>query len=204
MFHLVYKITNLENNKYYFGVHSTKDMDDGYMGSGKLLKKDIKEFGIECFEREIIHIAETREEALLKEKELITVDVLKDENCYNLIFGGGAVRTIPEKRALFNKNAKQYTIREPKFKRFDEEYYYEFKLIKEFKFVPVGNRLHPFLDIVQPEFLLERVTEGYNNLYTNKATNKFVNMLNSTREGYYNNIIIHKKRWQDQQNIQKN
>jgi hypothetical protein len=204
MFHIVYKITNLQNDKYYFGVHSTKDIDDGYMGSGTLLRKDIKSFGIDCFEREILHIEETRELALLKEKELITVDVLRDQNCYNLIFGGGAVRTIPEKRALFNKNARQYVFKEPQFKKFDEEYYYEFQLIKEFKFVPVSNRLHPFLDIVQPEFLLPRVNECYNNLYTNKSADKFVNMLNSTREGYYNNIICYKKKWQDQQSTQKN
>ena len=34
-YHYFYKITNLLNNKYYYGVHSTNDLNDQYMGSRK-------------------------------------------------------------------------------------------------------------------------------------------------------------------------
>lgn len=32
-YHYFYKVINLLNNKYYYGVHSTNDLNDHYMGS---------------------------------------------------------------------------------------------------------------------------------------------------------------------------
>ena len=46
-----YKITNKINRKYYFGVHSTEDINDGYMGSGTVLAKAYKKYGIQNFEK---------------------------------------------------------------------------------------------------------------------------------------------------------
>ena len=53
-FHYFYKITNLNNGKYYYGVHSTTDLYDGYSGSGILLKTAYKKYGIENFTKNII------------------------------------------------------------------------------------------------------------------------------------------------------
>ena len=33
-FYTIYKITNKTNGKFYIGLHETKDLLDGYMGSG--------------------------------------------------------------------------------------------------------------------------------------------------------------------------
>lgn len=106
MYHLVYKVTNTVNDRYYFGVHSTLNIDDGYMGSGNLIKKDIKHYGVEKFEREVLYSFECRNEALDKEHELVTLDVLKDPLCYNLIIGGNrGYATVPQRRELFSRNA---------------------------------------------------------------------------------------------------
>jgi hypothetical protein len=84
MFYTIYKITNKINEKYYIGKHQTKNLDDGYMGSGKILIAAIKKYGLENFTKEILHILATEKEMNQKEKELVIVS----EETYNLCEGG--------------------------------------------------------------------------------------------------------------------
>ena len=84
MFYCVYKITNKINGKYYIGMHQTKDLQDDYMGSGKILKQAIKKYGVQNFYKEILHIFDNEEDMRNKEKELVVIC----ENSYNLCDGG--------------------------------------------------------------------------------------------------------------------
>ena len=84
----LYKITNKINGKYYIGVHETKNLDDGYMGSGKVLHEDYKKYGIENFEKEILEYFHSSKEMYQKEYEVVNEEFLELEETYNLICGG--------------------------------------------------------------------------------------------------------------------
>ena len=84
MFYTVYKITNNLNGKYYIGMHQTKKLDDGYMGSGKLIKLAIAKHGVENFSKEILHVFDNEEDMRAKEAELVVIS----EDSYNLCDGG--------------------------------------------------------------------------------------------------------------------
>lgn len=89
MFHYVYCTENLLNNKIYVGRHTTDDMNDGYMGSGKLLRASIEKYGIENFKKHILIMCETSEEACEYETAIVDENFILDENTYNLRLGGG-------------------------------------------------------------------------------------------------------------------
>lgn len=88
MYYYVYKVTNLQNNKYYIGVHQTKNINDGYLGSGKIIKQAVKRYGINMFKKDILHLCNTRKEMFQREREIVDEQILKDPLCYNLILGG--------------------------------------------------------------------------------------------------------------------
>ena len=86
--HYIYKTTCLVSNRYYIGMHSTCNLDDGYMGSGKRLRRSIRKHGIENHKKEIIKFFDTRELLIEGEKKAITPDMITDNNCMNLKGGG--------------------------------------------------------------------------------------------------------------------
>ena len=87
-FHYFYKITNKINGKFYYGVHSTNDLNDGYMGSGYGIRNAINKYGIENFTKEYLRFFDNREEMFLYEQQMVTKDLTKDPMCYNLTTGG--------------------------------------------------------------------------------------------------------------------
>jgi group I intron endonuclease len=87
-YHFIYKTTNLKNGNFYIGMHSTSNLEDGYLGSGNRLRRAIRKHGKENFKLEILELFESRENLANREKELVNEDLLKDPMCMNLKLGG--------------------------------------------------------------------------------------------------------------------
>lgn len=81
----IYKITNLTNGKMYIGRHKTDNLDDGYMGSGKLIVKAVKKYGKSNFRKEWLMFCEDEEELDYMEREY---KALRDEFDYYTSIGG--------------------------------------------------------------------------------------------------------------------
>lgn len=111
----VYKTVNLVNSKYYIGVHKTSDPQDDYLGSGKLLNRAIRKYGVGNFRKEVLFVFDTDKAAFTKEFELIEA-AKADKLCYNLRQGGsggfdyinrnGLHNVVPARKA-FDKKAKE-------------------------------------------------------------------------------------------------
>ena len=88
MYYLIYKIKNLINGKVYVGAHKTKILKDGYMGSGLLIKRAIKKYGINNFKKKILKISHN-EKAMYELEAAIVNDAFINQNqSYNIAKGG--------------------------------------------------------------------------------------------------------------------
>lgn len=89
MYHFVYKTTNLVNGKSYIGKHSTKNLSDGYLGSGLVIMRAVDKYGSKNFKREILEFCSTLDEAYSREECIITdFDAVNSELFYNMTAGG--------------------------------------------------------------------------------------------------------------------
>jgi hypothetical protein len=88
-FHCVYLTTNLINGKQYVGDHSTDDLNDGYLGSGKYLVKAFFKYGKSNFKKEILEQFNTKEEAFIAQEKYIQQHNTLNPNGYNLSPKGG-------------------------------------------------------------------------------------------------------------------
>lgn len=86
-YNYIYLITNNINGKIYIGKHSTDNLDDGYMGSGILIKKAIQKYGIENFTKEYLAFCDTEEKLNWFEKFYIKKYKAREVG-YNLTDGG--------------------------------------------------------------------------------------------------------------------
>ena len=84
MFYYLYEIKNLVNSKIYVGVHKTRNMNDGYMGSGKVIRSAIEKYGIENFQKVILETFGDTKAMYAREKEVVTEEFLAREDVYNL------------------------------------------------------------------------------------------------------------------------
>jgi len=87
-YHYVYKTTCKVTGKYYIGMHSTDNLEDGYVGSGKILWYSINKHGKDNHVCEILEFLPDRITLRLREAALITETCLKDPKCMNIKLGG--------------------------------------------------------------------------------------------------------------------
>ena len=87
-YHYVYLTTNLKNGKQYVGDHSTNNLNDGYLGSGLLIIKSIKKYGLNNFKREILEFFKTKKEAFSAQERYIN-EYNTLNNGYNISPKGG-------------------------------------------------------------------------------------------------------------------
>jgi hypothetical protein len=76
-YHFIYKTTS-KSGKYYFGRHSTKNLNDGYFGSGKWIRSLKDKSNLT---REIIEFCDESE--LLEREKQYLVEHVGKENCMN-------------------------------------------------------------------------------------------------------------------------
>lgn len=118
MNHYVYEITNNINGKKYIGKRSCDCPieEDNYMGSGKLLNKAKKKYGITNFSKKVLKICNSEEEAYENELlEIAKVEADTNPMYYNISFGGkGGIKGINvsketiEKRRIANSGKNHF------------------------------------------------------------------------------------------------
>ena len=126
MFYYFYKITNLVNNKFYYGVHSTENLNDNYMGSGKILKRAIDKYGPSNFRKDIIKFFSNRLDMFNYEREVVNEALVNDRNCYNCVVGGKGggnfskdiIKKLQEKRSITCSKNGTYKIIGEKLKEY--------------------------------------------------------------------------------------
>lgn len=126
MYYTIYKILDNINGKYYIGKHQTENLEDGYMGSGKLITRAIKKYGVENFTKEILFIFNSEQEMNDKEKELVTEKLVSDKKCYNVGIGGEGGPHFKGKKhseetiAIIRKTSHNYTLSDKSRKMISE------------------------------------------------------------------------------------
>ncbi len=100
-YHYIYKTTCNVTGRWYIGMHSTDDLDDGYIGSGKRLWFSINHHGKENHTKEILEFCENRVELKKREAEIVNSDLIQEINCMNLKTGGEGGFSNEEHRRKF-------------------------------------------------------------------------------------------------------
>lgn len=164
-YHFIYKTTNILNDMYYIGMHSTNNINDGYLGSGKRIKRSINKYGKENFKFEILEFIENRDLLIKREIEIIDNDILNDKLCLNLKKGGcgGLSNDIHSKKfhAAGGRKVRKYfrEIHADKMKN-DAEYRKKWEIAyKNAIGSRVGN-LNPFYNKKHSELSKQKISEA--------------------------------------------
>lgn len=88
IYYFVYETTCKINGKIYVGAHKTKNLNDGYLGSGSLFSNALKKYGPDSFERKILKFFDNEKDMYIYESYLVNEEFLKRDDIYNLSIGG--------------------------------------------------------------------------------------------------------------------
>jgi group I intron endonuclease len=122
MVHYVYLTTNLINGKQYIGDHSTHNLDDGYLGSGKLIRRSLKKYGKENFKKEILEHCETKELAFNNQEKYINQYNTLHPNGYNINPIGGFNKMDEKTRKKISKSRKGIKFSEEHIRNLSESH----------------------------------------------------------------------------------
>lgn len=88
-------------------MHSTDDLNDGYMGSGKALQYSIHVYGKKNHRVEILEFAKDRVELALKESKIVDKSKVLDGNCMNMKPGGigGFMKKVKNNKKRYKKRS---------------------------------------------------------------------------------------------------
>lgn len=98
---LIYKTTNLINGKVYIGrqVHDNPN----YIGSGKIIRRAIKKYGINNFKKEILEYCFSISHLNDQEKYwIVTLNSTDKTIGYNIMLGGQGGNTFTDRRGTLN------------------------------------------------------------------------------------------------------
>lgn len=87
-YHYIYKTTCTITNRFYIGMHSTDNLEDCYVGSGKRLWHSVNKYGKDNHITEILEFLPDRKSLKAREKEIVNEELINEELCMNIALGG--------------------------------------------------------------------------------------------------------------------
>ena len=104
-YHYLYKTVIPTHGYYYYGIHSTDNLYDGYQGSGTYIKR-FKKQGYHLITG-IVEFYNSRKELLEAERQIVNERLVRDVKCLNLTTGGNYT---PPKRGVTKATRKKISI----------------------------------------------------------------------------------------------
>jgi len=198
---IVYKTTNLVNNKKYIGMDSHNNPK--YLGSGTLMKKAIKKYGKENFKKEIIEYCISIKE--LEERETYWINfykALKDKSFYNLednkkrASNPFANKTVEEMVDIVERRSEKLKGKNPLRNKTEEEkqLIYDKRGLKQKGKPKLGNRKP------KPKGFSEKCREialkrGPRSIKSRELQSKSTKGVKRTKEAIENLKVPHPKQW---------
>jgi len=108
--HIIYRTTCTVTGKFYVGMHSTDNLNDGYIGSGVHLRRSIAKHGASAHVCVVIEECPNRAALVKRELEIVNDALLKDPLCMNLVQGGLGGAEPGERNSFYGRRHTPETI----------------------------------------------------------------------------------------------